>query len=92
MPLDYVAERDMLISSPSLSSSHGGGSLLSAPSSSRTRLLLLFPFNLGGQLKVLLTSDLLSRVPNSFPALPLIPIINSQWLGSLARKRVTRRK
>lgn len=38
MPLDYAAERDMLICSPSLSSSHGGGSRLSVSSSSRTRL------------------------------------------------------
>lgn len=56
MPLDYVAERDMLISTPSLSSSHGVGSQLSAPSSSRTRLLFPFPFSIGGQLKALLTS------------------------------------
>jgi hypothetical protein len=55
MPLDYIAERDMLISSPSLSGSCGAGSLLSAPSSSRTSLLHPFPFNMGGQLKALFT-------------------------------------
>lgn len=40
-------------------------------------VLLPSPFNIGGQLKALLTLYLLFRVPDSFPALPLIPIINS---------------
>lgn len=55
-------------------------------------VLLPSPFNTGGQPKSPFTSHLLLRVPDSFPALALIPTIDSQGLGFLAREWVTRRK
>lgn len=90
MPLDYDAERDMLVSSPPLSSSRGVGLHLLE----QQGCLLLLPslFNTGGQPESPFTSHLLFRLPDSFPALALIAIIDSQGLGFLAREWVTRRK